>query len=343
MPRPSRFARLRAPAPLIVSIVALLGCAWWVSRQEAPEPPGSSSAIALLAGSLVVYAGITVLRGYRFHVILRTAELPHKTADAYQLTVVSYMGNVVLPARGGEILRILLLADRAGVRRRDVIGAVIPERLLDAASLALLFALIALGGRSGDEIGIGTGLAVLGGLVAAAVAVAAYWRLRQAGRLGRLADRVRPLTRGSRRLLNGTGLRMALLSVGIWLLEACVFWLVASAHELDVGLGGAAFAVVAASFLSLVPAGPGFIGTFDAGILFALGVLDVHGGAAVSTLLTYRFVVFVPITVAGLALALTRYGGLGMLRRRVSGARDEEELLAEQPPGERRAQVPAHE
>ena len=82
------------------------------------------------------------MRGFRWHRILRLTEIPHERADAYRLTLVGYMGNNVLPVRGGEVLRIGLLGSRTTARRREILGSVVAERLLDAAVLAALFAVL---------------------------------------------------------------------------------------------------------------------------------------------------------------------------------------------------------
>ena len=76
------------------------------------------------------------LRGWRWHRVmaLRTA-IPHRRRDALGLTLVAYMGNNVLPARGGEVLKIGILGARTTARRREILGTVIAERLLDAAVL----------------------------------------------------------------------------------------------------------------------------------------------------------------------------------------------------------------
>ena len=71
-----------------------------------------------------------------------------------------------------------------------------------------------------------------------------------------------------------------------------------------------------ASFFSLIPAAPGFVGTYDAAVLFSLKAFGVGGGTAVGVLVMVRFVVFVPVTLVGLLLVMTRYGGLKVLLRR---------------------------
>ena len=63
-------------------------------------------------------------------------------------------------------------------------------------------------------------------------------------------------------------------------------------------------------------------------MLFALKAFNVTGGTAVGLLVMARFVVFVPITVVGLILVMTRYGGLRVLLRRERQA----EARGQEPP-----------
>jgi uncharacterized protein (TIRG00374 family) len=299
-----------------VSLVSLAGCAWWASKQQAPTLPSSATALSYVAAAVVTYALIMAGRGWRWHVILRRAGIEHRRADAYGLTLVAYMGNAVLPVRGGEVLRVLLLAQRSTARHREIIGTLIPERLLDAATLGLLFAGLTFVNAEGLPSGDGLALAALAAVLAGFAGLVIYLRLRVAGRFERFAERARPFLRASRLLLDQTGAALAALTSVVWLLEAVVLLLVALSLDIEIGLAGAIAAVVFASIAASVPAGPGYVGTFDAAVLFALHALDVSGGTALSLLLLYRGVVFVPVTLTGLALVVVRYGGLANLRRR---------------------------
>ena len=62
-------------------------------------------------------------------------------------------------------------------------------------------------------------------------------------------------------------------------------------------------------WVALIPAAPAYAGTFDAAIAFGLKALDVGSQTALSFAILVRFVLFVPITVVGLVLVVTRYGG----------------------------------
>ncbi len=312
----TRAGRLRLGAGLAVSALSLAGVVWWIAGQDAPTVPTGAGALGLLLAALLVYAVATAARGWRWDVILRRAGVRHRRADAFGLVVVGYMGNTVLPARGGELLRIFLLSERSNARRREVLGAIIPERLLDAAALVVAFSVLTLSGVAGAPTGRVPAVLAAAALLGAVGAVLAYARLRDAGRFAAFADRVRPVARASKLLVTGTGAMLLVVSVAVWALEGAVFWLIGQALDLPVGPLDALFVVVMASLAGLLPAGPGFAGTYDAGVLFALAAIDVAGGAAVSALLLFRFVVFVPVTLAGLALMVARYGGLGAALRR---------------------------
>ena len=114
------------------------------------------------------------LRGWRWHLILHRAGVPHRQRDAYGLTLVGYMGNNVLPARGGELLKIGLLGQRTTARRREILGTVLVERVLDAAVLIVLLVAITWAGVEGAPGGRGGASLAAAGLLLAAAGLAGY-------------------------------------------------------------------------------------------------------------------------------------------------------------------------
>jgi uncharacterized membrane protein YbhN (UPF0104 family) len=298
----------------------VVGVVIWTTGQPAPTFPSGSRSWSILAGAVGAYAVATLLRGWRWDVILRHAGIGHQRADAFALTVVGYMGNTVLPARGGELLRIFLLGERVDARRREILGSILAERFLDAAALATVFATLTFAGTAGTPTGRAPAIAAVAIVGLMLLAAIVYLRLRMSGRFQGFADRVRPVAGASRLLLHSYGIGLGLVSVGIWMLEGVVLWLVGQSLDLPITMPEAVLVVVLASLAGLIPAGPGYVGTYDAALLFGLHAVDVSGSSAVSYLLMFRFVVFVPITVAGLGLLLVRYGGLGSVVRRARRA-----------------------
>jgi len=312
--RPLSLARRRLG--VLISLVALAGFVLWASRQDAPTFPSDPEDIALLGAALVAYAIATLVRGWRWHRIMRHNGVPHTRGDAFALCVVGYAGNNVLPARGGEWLRIFLLSQRSGARKRDVLGSVLAERILDAVALALLLVLLSLGHVAGASPGDSQALVAAGLLVAAALAAAIALSLRRRRQFARVLELIRPVVVASRRLLGLWGAGMLAVTTAVWLIEGVIFWLVGQSLDLDITVVEGVFLLVLSGMFALIPAAPGYVGTFDAGVLVGLRRLGIDGGPAVAFALLVRFVLYVPITVVGLALLVFRYGGLGMLRSR---------------------------
>ena len=86
--------------------------------------------------------------------------------------------------------------------------------------------------------------------------------------------------------------------------------LVGRSLGIHLGLLAALLTNVIASLFSALPAGPGYAGSYDAGILLGLHAARVYSGAATGFLLLVRAVVFIPVTIVGLAVLVMRYGGL---------------------------------
>jgi uncharacterized membrane protein YbhN (UPF0104 family) len=316
MTRALRSRAVRTWASVIISAIALVSVVVWASHQETPRLPSDPGHIAELLGAVALYGVATLLRGWRWHRILTRLGAGHRAVDACALTTVGYMGNTVLPARGGEVLRTVLLAGRSDLGKGEVLGSVIAERALDAVSLAVLFVALTWAGIAGTPLGQRPALVAALGLV---LLVAAAWGVLQARRRGRLrgvADRLRPLLRASRPLLSPWGASLLALSLVVWLIEGAIFWLVAQCLSLPVTPVDCLFVNVLASVSALIPAAPGYVGTFDAAVIFALKTLQVAGGQAVAFVILVRFVLFVPITVVGLAFLLTRYSAVGRFWRR---------------------------
>jgi glycosyltransferase 2 family protein len=307
-----RFALIQA----LVSLVALAAVVWWASRQESPHIPTGGDAIAWLLAGVALYALATLVRAERWHQILEVTGVHARRRDIYALTTVGYMGNNVLPARAGEALRVVLLSQRCNGSKRTLLGSVVAERVLDVIALVTIFVVTVYGVLSASEVlptdrpvlvaGIGVLL-----LVAGAVAV---WVLRRHHVFERARDWLRPLADAPRALLNRRGALLLLGTFALWAVEATVYLAVARAIDLDIGITGALYLVALTNFVAALPAAPGSIGTFDAAVLFGAKALDAAGSAAVSYVILLRFVLYVPITLVGLVVLVTRYGGWSRLR-----------------------------
>ena len=318
-PRTAR-RRLAGIAGALVSVASLVGIVWWASKQEAPELPTDAPHLLALLGAVLLYFVACAVRGERWQILLlENGARPHR-ADTYALIAVGYLGNNVLPARAGDVLRVALLTPRAKTDNRTVVGTLVAERLCDVLVLGLLFVALAYGALSGagtDVLGdrAGTAAIILGVLAALGVAAAALLHVK--GHLRRVVEFVRPMLTATANLRGRHGVEVIVLTVVVWGTEGLVWWLTSVAAGLELGLVGAFYVLALASMLVMIPSGPGYAGTMDTAVLIGAKALDESSKAALSYLILLRFVLMVPITIAGLIVGAIRFGGV----HKVLGAR----------------------
>jgi uncharacterized protein (TIRG00374 family) len=290
----------------------------WALDQEAPILPRSAYEWTAAFTAVLLYAGATALRGERWLWLLRYSGERPSRGDAYSLTAVGYMGNNVLPARGGDLLRIYLMARVASTAKRTVVGSLVAERLLDVVTLFVFFVVLAYFVLDDVEAPSGALLAlgVLGFAVLLVLLLIAVLAVRRRGLLRRVRHWLRPALAASRSLRGLRLLSAASLTAVIWLLESSTYLAVGRAVGWDMNAAQAIYVVALTGLFVTIPAGPGNAGTLDAGVLLAVKALDQSARTALSYLLLLRFVLLIPVTVAGLVLVVTRYGGFSAFRRR---------------------------
>jgi uncharacterized protein (TIRG00374 family) len=314
-----RFALIQA----LFSLVALAAVVWWASKQDAPTLPSDAGSFAWLGAALLLYTVATLLRGERWHRILGLTGVHPSRTDSYALTTVGYMGNNVLPARAGEMLRVVLLSKRADAGKRELLGTVVSERALDALALGVILVVVVFAILRDATLPSEKPLLVAGGvLLLLAIGVIALQVMRKRGMLTRLRDWIRPLADAPRALLSRSGVLLLLGSFVIWMAEASVYLSVAHATSLEIGPMDSLYLVALTNLFAMLPAAPGYVGTFDAAVIYGVHAIGGSKSAALSYLILLRFILFVPITVVGLVVLVLRYGGWSRMRAAIRLERD---------------------
>ncbi|MDO8211812.1 lysylphosphatidylglycerol synthase transmembrane domain-containing protein [Conexibacter sp. CPCC 206217] len=312
----------------VVWLIPIVCVVWWASKQEAPTLPSDAGGILALVGALALYGVATLMRAERWERILRRAGVKAKRADVYALTPIGYMGNNVLPARGGELLRTFLLGARApDATKRTILGTILAERVLDAVALGII--LVVLASNLLSELPAPSTTLLLAGavvlvllLIALAVALLKYRE-----RLFFVLESLKPMLQPTRQLLSSHGITLLVLSLVVWCVEASVYIAVGHAVGIELGLQDGLAVVAFTNAAALIPAAPGYIGTYDAAVIFAVNAVSTASRSAVlSYLILLRFVLFVPITIVGFVVLVARYGGLSRVKAAREAARVEERL-----------------
>ena len=295
----------------VVSLVSLAGVVYWATKQSAPRLPQNGIEWLAVVGAVLLYGLATVVRGERWYRLLVDEGGRPTRRETQELNVVGYMGNNLLPARAGDAIRVVLMAPRAALRMRSVVGTLLAERLLDVGLLVVIFVIVGYGliGEVGaDKVEY----VLLAATAAAAAAVLAYLLVRRNERIMAFLAPIASATLGLRRAHHG--LRLLGLTMVIWALEAGVWMSTGAAVGFGMTPIEGLYIVALASIFAMIPSGPAYAGTQDAAAIIGIKALGGTSAQAVAYVVMLRFVIVVPITLAGLALLITRYGGLGKLR-----------------------------
>jgi uncharacterized protein (TIRG00374 family) len=270
----------------------------------------------LIAAAVVATFVTYVLRASRWLVLLKPiGDAQFRTA--FRATVIGFAATFLLPGRVGEVLRPYLLARREGLKVSSSFATVIVERVLDMATVLLLFAVALF--LSGIDVG---GEVRTAGVLAAVAAMAALGILfvfaghperlgRLAGRLGRwlptraaeaLAYVVQTFAEGLAVMRSPGHLALAgVWSLCVWLSIAVGIWLTSLAFGLVVPFIGS-FIIVGYLAVGVSVPTPGGAGGFHYFYLIALTQFfgadtDVAAAAAI----VLHAVSFVPVTIVGLS------------------------------------------
>jgi uncharacterized membrane protein YbhN (UPF0104 family) len=295
---------------IVISALALAAVVWWALRQDPPRLPHTAGQIGALIAAILLYGFNTLVRSERWHRLLVDDGGHPSRLDSYALTTIGYAVNNVLPARAGDAVRVVLMAPRAGVSRRTVVGTIVAERLLDVAVILVLFLVVgyavlgAVGAGSVEWIV----LASAGVLAAAAIAIALVRRNE------RINAFVAPMLSSTLRLLSRHGAPLVAMTFAIWAIEATAWIAVGASVGFHMSYLEGLYLVALASVFALIPSGPGYAGTQDAATVIGIKAIGGTGATAVSYLVMLRFALLVPITLVGFGLLVAFYGGLARVR-----------------------------
>jgi uncharacterized protein (TIRG00374 family) len=235
---------------------------------------------------------------------------------AFRTTVIGFAATFLLPGRIGEILRPYLLARQEGFKATTTFATVIVERLLDVATVMLLFAcaLPFAGVRVGRDIMIAGGISAAAAVGALAVLFVFAGHPERVGqwveRLARLLPRkaAAAAARVAHAFAEGLAVmrspsqlvKAAAWSLPLWVSLAVSIWWTSLAFDLTFPFSGSFLVMMCLAAGVSLPT-PGGVGGFHWTYRFAV---TTFFGAPVDVAAAAAFVLhavsFVPVTIVGL-------------------------------------------
>ena len=277
--------------------------------------------VALLPALALYFVGVGV-RAVRWQVLLRPV-LPHsKLARLFEVVVIGYMANDVLPARLGEVVRAYVLSRREQVTKSAILGTIVVERIFDGITMVGFIAVSALFIRLSKDLDtlleVGSVLFFIAFLVFVFLAVSPT-------RITRLIDLLLgqgPLAlivpesihrrahkvsasfiTGLQVLRNAQAVLIVLgTSILAWLCELSMYWVLGEwGFNLHLPFVAYLITTAAANLSTLVPSTPGYVGVFDFVAKVVLqGLFNVTAALATSFVIVLHAALYFPITLWGI-------------------------------------------
>jgi glycosyltransferase 2 family protein len=268
-----------------------------------------------LSAAVLIYLSAFVVRGLRWRRIL----LYQKALSLGGVIIpvlVGQMANNILPARTGELYRAHFLGRRARMSWSGAMGSIVVERNLDGlmlvATILLVFFLFPQTQFLGDAA-IATSLVFL--VLAASIvsySFATHRTRRVTDKLlellprklrGFIDRRLEDFLQGLRGLSTAGGyLEATAYTVLIWLLEAGAIALVLRSLQVPVLLSGFVIVYDLTALATILPSGPGYIGSYQYAFVLSLGASAIPQETALAVSLTAQIALFGSVTAIGLAL-----------------------------------------
>ena len=279
------------------------------------------------ANLLLVFAGLALIswssfvRSLRWRILLN-AEGRFSIPTVFWATMAGYLGNSVLPARAGEVLRTVLISNQSTLSKAYVLTTALGERMMDVIALVLAGAIALMGVHPQPAWmhDVSRGMAAIAIAGALFVVIVPHTGRLLESILKRLPmpGAVRPvLLRLTEQILLGVRAfhdwrrlgSFSALTVVIWLSDGVATVVGGQALGVHISFPVAMLLLTGLGLGSALPSTPGYVGVYQFVAITTLTPFGISRDAALAYILTAQAMNYVLVMMWGLP-------GLYLLRRR---------------------------
>ena len=310
----------------IIGFLISLGAVWLFLHYVDLGQMGQALArmhLIYLLPSAALYILHYAMRALRWQYLMRpVARVPFR--PLFAAILIGFLGNNLLPAHLGELVRAYVLGRSQGVSKSATFATIVLERVYDGLTVLFLLLVVFVfmdlpqGEVSGSFITTEhlrsagwLGLAFFAGLM---VLLQAFrWQKERALKVCRFC--LKPLPRRAAHSLleildafaEGLSLSkasdllfIALYSLGVWLCLGLWAWSLFPAFDLHLGIMAGVLMEVVVALALLIPSAPAFLGTFHLAAVATLAFMGAPAGVAGSYAMALWLIHFVITNIIGL-------------------------------------------
>jgi uncharacterized protein (TIRG00374 family) len=286
---------IRIGASLAIGIILLVVLIWLTGTDKIGEAIGSASPLWLAAAALIILPAL-IVRAVRWKLLLFPIKKTVRVSTAFWSTAVGNMVNTLIPIRLGEFVRAYIIGEKEGTRFAPSFSSIIVERTLDLIGLlsigiVTMFLVSTQAGLSSLVVNIFTAVAVLIAVILAVMIVGIKKEDLIMKLLTRITSKIPLVKRYTTRItdfanslikgLQGLSQNPKMFAANIfltwilWLTQAFAVYLTFEAFNYPLPFVDAILGSVLISLSFILPATPGYVGSYEAFwtvIFLALGV-----------------------------------------------------------------------
>ncbi len=289
-----------------------------------------SSTPPWIIGAVFGFTMLTLLlRSIRWGLILPASKGNRK--GLFGLLMIGFMVNNFLPARLGEVTRVLFLWKRNGFTIAESAGSVILERILDSiVYLSFFFIPILWIPRLRPElvlaipVGCGTSAVVLALLCYALFPSATKCfckflpKYLPAGVQAKAAGIGKELVSNLEWIFS-PGKCLVMIALSIMIIACYAGMMILLVHEPGFGILPGMFGAAWGAIGAAIPFSPGYVGTLHAALKTGLGLIGIEKTKASSVAVLYHGIGYLTVTIAGLYFFLR----MGISFKEIGRAKEE--------------------
>ena len=272
------------------------------------------------------------LRGLRWHYLL----LPIKKCKLMNLmstTFIGFFANNILPARAGELIRIVMIGSKENISKTSTTATIILERFMDVVAILILISI---------TFFIYPYPSIVKNGIYALTAVMIFLTVLFYGlmflRTPTLAFIKKLLSVFPKKIQQKSAILINLfidglevlkdkkqmfivlgISMLIWTIDSSVYLFIAKGMGItEIDYTGAIFIMTLTAIGISIPSSPGYLGVFEYFGILACTILGVEKSAALSFILVTHFVQFVMMTIAGMIFLARERVSLSQLGKEAS-------------------------
>ena len=314
---------------IFISLLFICFAFWGISVSELEESFQNANYFYTAPIIFMVLLGL-LLRSYRWGIIMESL-VKYKQTTLFAITSIGFMAVIILPARLGEFARPYIVKQKSGIDMSSTIATVIVERIFDLFAITIFMFAVVLK-ISLPPVILKTGIITLT-MTMSVFIVLIFLSVRKKISMNKIDSILSKnpnrfkmaLNKLSNSFLDGLQilpdikkcLYVSALSILLWTTLGLSAYILFFSFGFNLSVINAFAILIITAFGIMIPAGPGFVGTWHFACVLGLTYFGISKSEALSYAIVLHFLQMMPVIVLGvLFLPFQKISLLKFIRKR---------------------------